>query len=145
MAITNKAKKAKKAKIDKIIKKWTSMLTSGDYKKTTGALHKVGKKTNKHSYCCLGVLCELAVKEGVLPKKYVSSPSTFDGEIEYAGNSGELPDKVRQWAGLRDSLGAYTAKNNISTSLASVNDSGKKSFTEIAALIASRPKGLFVD
>ena len=143
MAITNKAKKSKATRINKIIKKWTAMLTSGDYKKTTGALHRV-KKNGTHSYCCLGVLCELAVKEGVIPKKSVSKKYEWDNEIFYLDEASELPEKVQKWAGLASSLGDFQSRNYKETSLASLNDAGK-SFSEIAKLIESRPKGLFVN
>ncbi len=37
-------------------KKWLKALRSGEYEQGTGALHKVEENT----YCCLGVLCEIA-------------------------------------------------------------------------------------
>ena len=42
-----------------IMKRWVSALRSGEFKQGKGALEAKGK------HCCLGVLCELALVEGV--------------------------------------------------------------------------------
>src|SRR6478609_8275439 len=47
--------------------------------------------------CCLGVLCELAVIEGVIPKA-VHGP--WGDDFEYDGADVELPLAVQEWAGL---------------------------------------------
>ena len=51
----------------------------------------------KEGHCCLGVLCEIAILEGVIKKM----PKTPD--LLKATNVGSyLPAKVAKWAGLRD-------------------------------------------
>ena len=49
-------------------KKWVDALRSGEYAQGRSSLR------DHDEYCCLGVLCELAVKEGVIP-----APTYSDG------------------------------------------------------------------
>lgn len=43
---------------------WVKALRSGEYKQGYGYLHY--KRGGKDKFCCLGVLCDLAVKNGVI-------------------------------------------------------------------------------
>lgn len=111
-------------------KKWVAALRSGEYEQGTNALNKNGKM------CCLGVACEIAIKYGVSLKiGYYCDANikTYDGE------TGILPSSVRDWLGLyaRDGESQHAGKLTI------FNDSGK-TFSEIADIIESEPKGLFV-
>ena len=45
---------------------WVTALRSGDYKQGEGMLRQV-LDDNTEAYCCLGVLCEIAVKHQVIP------------------------------------------------------------------------------
>lgn len=83
---------------------WAEALLSGEFEQTTGLLHEVGG-----GLCCLGVLCEVAVKAGVIP----APDTTEDGAYQYgqyAGPSGDiahtstsvLPLAVVEWAGFQD-------------------------------------------
>lgn len=114
-----------KKKLNPVAKKWVATLRSGKIKQTNGQL---GRETG--SRCCLGVLCDLAVKAGVIT----------DFELLH----GSLPTKVRQWAGLRTLDGHYTNKCGSLTCLANDNDKSKKSFRQIADIIESQSEGLFV-
>lgn len=75
-----------------IAMKWAETLKSGEYKQGTGVI----KKGNK--FCCLGVLCDLASKEGI---------GKWDGNIFITGKNSDifdavvLPVKVTKWAGLK--------------------------------------------
>jgi hypothetical protein len=116
-----------------IKKLWTDALRSGEYEQTTGTLHKINQVDGeeKHSYCCLGVLCELAVKDGV-----VESKRHFGRDVGGYGPNGEvwfLPIPVREWAGM-DS-GDPEVEYGEYVNLASLNDANKLSFTELADVI----------
>lgn len=116
---------------------WVAALRSGDYKQGKGYL------ANKGQFCCLGVACELAIKDGVKVKRS-DRPS---GVKEYDGVTGAMPLPVRQWLGLKYSDGAYKTDNGSyeeSRSLAGLNDNGY-GFEAIAQLIESHPKGMFVE
>ncbi len=79
--------------------KWLAALRSGDYQQGRSALAQNGQ------YCCLGVLCELAVQEDVI-SKYTTDEATYYGKDvsednwAFEGNSSYLPKAVAEWAGL---------------------------------------------
>lgn len=92
----------------------------------------------------MGVLCDLAVKEGILPKptkKRRAEDADPDDAIKVQYGSTKmtavLPTKVRDWAGLTTSQGDYRH-----TALTKQNDDGK-TFKQIAKIIESKPEGLF--
>ena len=51
-------------------------------------------------HCCLGVLCEIAIENGVVLDTYETVPG-FDDERAY------LPFRVQEWAGMRDRYGRF--------------------------------------
>ncbi len=71
--------------------KWAEALESDRFKQGRGALNRDGK------VCCLGVLCELAIQDGVEVSTRVSS---YDGSTQYGNQTLVPPDSVRVWAGL---------------------------------------------
>jgi hypothetical protein len=101
-----------------IKQKWVAALRSGDYGQGHGALR------NGERFCCLGVLCELAVQDGVIPE-----PALHGLTSAYCGESSTLPERVRSWAGL-ERRNPYVFDD----SLAHLNDGGLV-FSEIADLI----------
>lgn len=76
--------------------KWTEALRSGTYTQGVGQL-----RDQANNYCCLGVLCEVAVQEGVIPPAKV-----MDGWTDYGfgdptatdQRTGVLPLSVQKWA-----------------------------------------------
>ena len=82
-------------------------------------------------YCCLGVLCDLAVKHGVIPE-----PSRSDGYFVYEGEACQLPKAVCNWAGLNSIAGSFREGPG---SLVTLNDSGNYSFQQIATIIDTTP------
>lgn len=48
----------------KLVQDWIAALRSGEYKKGEGAL-KTQVDDRKPEFCCLGVLCEVALKAGI--------------------------------------------------------------------------------
>lgn len=85
----------------KIAKEWCKALRSKKYKQGGGTLHDPEDNT----YCCLGVLCELAKKKGVI--------EDYDGVC--------LPTVVRKWAGINSDYGNFYV-NGESVTLADLND-----------------------
>lgn len=132
-----------------IKQRWVSALRSGEFEQGTDNLRKGDK------FCCLGVLCELAVQDGVINPPELSWESTEiygygkSEEQEYA-NTGELPEVVAKWAGLVDEdildefsdepiadLDPYISFDGSSKTLSELNDSGK-TFIELAELIEEK-------
>ena len=88
-----------------VLKEWIKALRSGNYAQGKTRLHS--ESGGKHTYCCLGVLCELAVKEKVIPPPD-SLAMEVDGKtitVYYYGDDNYvdakniciLPRKVRNW------------------------------------------------
>ena len=74
---------------------WLEALRSGEYKQGTGYLRRSDK------FCCLGVLCNLAVEAGA-PKVEEDLLPTENVFI-YNGSELVLPSSVMEWAGLNSS------------------------------------------
>lgn len=79
-------------------KLWTDALRSGEYEQSKNYLANV--KGGVTAYCCLGVLCDLAVKAGVLKEFRTTQNTLGEPIIEYGGERYDLPKLVVEWAGL---------------------------------------------
>lgn len=71
--------------------KWIARLEDPSARQGRGAL-----STNRGD-CCLGVLCKIAVEEGVIPEPEGVS---HQGALVFSGNDQVLPREVASWAGL---------------------------------------------
>lgn len=118
-----------------VAKKWARELRSGKYAKGTDALNASGK------FCCLGVLCELAIKNGVVVDKLTDE----DTDVTYDGEYGSLPVAVQEWAEMQsqdgffyDEKGTQTKRKNLTI----VNDKMKYGFGRIADIIEKNYKAL---
>jgi hypothetical protein len=129
-----------------IVRRWAHALRSGAYPQGERTLHTQDARSGADSWCCLGVLCDLAVSDGVIP-----APTTFEHGAKvyrYASknkkdmNSGTIPNDVLRWVGLQTHDGTFHTPNLGRTSLAALNDIGM-TFESIATLIESKPEGLF--
>jgi hypothetical protein len=108
-------------------KQWIKALTSGEYKQARESLHV--KTLDGDSYCCLGVLCELAIKAGVdIEVREISETKI------YGGYSGTIPNAVRDWADITP-LGSLIKSVGEYTNLASLNDNAGYNFNQIAQVI----------
>lgn len=82
-----------------IKKRWIEALRSGKYNQGRGYLCK------DDSFCCLGVLCELAMEDGVIPRsaprRVRSGSSQVGGVVTYGGRGSDYmpPEEVYKWAG----------------------------------------------
>jgi hypothetical protein len=127
---------------DQIRKQWTAALRSGKYLQGRNNLALDGR------FCCLGVLCALAVDENITDR----SEPPIGSPVRFGGVSAFLPNEVSRWSGL-DSFSPqvkysaldpkHPAVRNVVAlmgeipdvvSLASLNDQGMP-FSEIADLI----------
>ena len=126
---------------------WVTALRSGDYQQGGNVLHR--RTNGEHRYCCLGVLCDIALKAGVNLRHDPTGDCQCttcqqDGVRAYDGYDDFLPPKVATWAGL-DSVNPRTTESipdpgsgvgaNIdNATLSYLNDNGK-TFAEIADII----------
>lgn len=125
-----------------IKQRWVEALRSGEYLQGTGTLHTRAVGTNfeeAHHFCCLGVLCDLAFKDGVIPAPELNVDDwthTYGRDDDLDNNL--LPKVVMRWAGL-DLPGPHVHYVNDEgiegeIELAVLNDGGV-SFEEIARII----------
>jgi hypothetical protein len=101
---------------------WTEALRSGEFEQGRGALTVID---GGDRYCCLGVLCKVAIANGLDIKV-----TPEEERVWYDHESAYLPRSVRDWAGLETSdplLGEHAAS--------AWNDDEHADFTKIADLI----------
>lgn len=123
----------------KIKERWVKALRSGEFEQGIGNLCRVSPD-GKRTYCCLGVLSQLAVRSHVIPKGQFHGNYDDDGVDLYSFGEDEsvhyTPTEVQEWAG----LDCHNPRVD-GHSLADYNDGNewagvpKKNFNEIADLI----------
>jgi hypothetical protein len=127
----------KATKASDVRKAWTEALDSGNYKQGTIFLRQSG--TFGEEFCCFGVLCDLAVKAGVIPEPLTvasddaDAPSFTKTAYQYGPERTQnfhLPDPVKEWAGFGTERGQFFVAD-----LEELNDTGK-SFKQIAKIIS---------
>lgn len=130
---------------------WTAALRSGEYQQTTGTLRSV--LDGKSSYCCLGVLTELAVAAGVIEPgvttlagvrtrydwRQIVERSTAALDMS---TTSTLPRPVMEWADLStdDACFALSGDGTIdgAYTLVDLNDHARYTFEQIADVIDER-------
>lgn len=126
------------------IRKWVDMLRSGEFKQGENAL-----RTTDNKFCCLGVLCELAAREGIIPgatpnTSEMKRPSPQDvttrtdvlwlkNKMVYDGCHNYPSKAVVDWAGIGDTNPQVKVGSEWEY-VADMNDDGY-SFTKIANAI----------
>lgn len=127
-----------------IKKQWLAALRSGNYQQTASMLHRAGFDGGPDGFCCLGVLCDMARRDGVVEPEQMENEG---GEryYKYDGGTAYLPGVVIDWAGLQwdDERGQYDPAQfeaagrympSGECTLAMRNDRGE-TFEEIADII----------
>lgn len=115
---------------------WLEALLSGEYPQADSRLHLASSTdSKKEGFCCLGVLCKVAIDTGSLEldvkrTRYLDAneDAPLDVQISYDGMVAYLPSKVAQWAIL-----AYDPKFDW-RGLAGMNDNAM-SFEDMAKLV----------
>lgn len=132
---------------EEIKQKWVDALRSGQYEK--GKWYLTRRNEGKETFCVLGVLCDLAIKDGVeLPviygdgndneaqwtefRIYQSMWNEEEGEYDDP-NYTDLPNEVLRWAGL-DENPIVVYGEDLAT-LTELNDRVDLPFPVIAQLI----------
>lgn len=113
-----------------IAQRWADALRSGDYAQGRGVL-----RGSDDTYCCLGVLCELAVEDGVIDPPVIAD----HGNYCYSTSSAVLPEAVVIWAQL-DYCSPLTDGVEVDdepVSFVHMNDGMLLSFPEIADVVES--------
>lgn len=119
-----------------IKEKWIAALRSGDYKQGKSYLAKKGVD-GVIRYCCLGVLCEIAVKEGIAQRFHENSSFIAYGISERYQDETYLTKEIAAWAGIRYNGQLHEGdveKSTPTNNLAVANDA-ELSFEHIAKMI----------
>lgn len=121
-----------------VIEKWVEALESDEYEQVTGRL-KRNTNSGVVGHCCLGVLCELAVKEKVITPSwtYQHRPND-DPYYSFASSEHALPAAVANWAGVYASdpvLYEDTDGGRVGHHASIWNDEYGRDFHQIAQLI----------
>lgn len=118
---------------------WLDALRSGEYGQFQGALKGVNED-GEASYCCLGVLTDIAIKTGAVDGDWIYRELTDSYAYRRKGGCAEgalLPWDVAEWAGLREDgspLEDFNLRGDSNLDLPARNDGGAL-FSEIADII----------
>lgn len=124
---------------------WLNALRSGKYEQGTMKLAQE-LYDGTREYCCLGVLCDLAVKNGVCNVKWVHGTAYYGTEEEFANEKASentLPKSVQEWIGVNSDNIRVSKKINSfddedefeDVMVSELNDEYGYSFDRIARLI----------
>ena len=105
-------------------------LKSGKYKQDRVRLQ------SDIGYCCLGVACRVAEKQGV--------NVNLDKFGLLEGGNLQNQEAVKNYFGFSCINGQFLMPNGVTESLVMINDVDESSFKEIAKVIASEPEGMFI-
>lgn len=118
------------------IARWVEALESGQYEQAKGVLARRGED-GKVRYCCLGVACDVAMRNGV--NLHTEDSETIEGSpvIVYDGWDGILPEAVADWLGFDNQNPVLTTSllGGGSTTASSMNDGLGFAFTRIAQAV----------
>lgn len=117
-------------------KKWVEALRSGRYEQGQDYL-----ATETGKFCCLGVLCEIAVGEGVIPKptlRWANGVYRYSYGVDTIKTTQVPPREVWEWAGLSQEVPEAWTEEDGEIELTHLNDNGTP-FTEIADIIEAQP------
>lgn len=116
-----------------IARRWAAELRSGDYRQ--GKTYLTRTQGGVEYDCCLGVLCKMAVRDGIIEHQDTAS----NGVTTYDHENCTLPDSVQKWADLNDAdpqLLVQLRGHAVSLAHATVlNDEHEFTFEEIANAI----------
>lgn len=112
--------------IDWIKAEWIAELRKPELSQGTGLLRDA-----EGNQCCLGVLCDVAVKHGIINPPYING---IDMHYNYDGCGAFPPVTVTGWAEMSSENPSVLYRGR-ETSLSHLNDNLRLTFSQIADLI----------
>lgn len=105
--------------------------------------------TGEERFCCLGRACIVYMQvTGIELETMHNEEPGFGTVVYYENEAALLPTKVKEWLGLKNAAGIFNDDDSAipvtARALTTQNDRGR-SFEDIATLIESEPRGLFVE
>lgn len=145
---------------------WVAAIRSGKYEQGKTVLHMPAIPARSRAlvaqgetFCCLGVACDLYIAAHPDTARWTNQTNADDTPfsacvVNGVRNTAVLPSEVSEWLGLApydvggvnevNEFGDFIDREGQPNTLTSVNDHEGSSFAQIADLIASHPKGLFL-
>lgn len=117
--------------------RWIEKLESGEFPQAVEQLREEDLDGNVTGYCCLGVLCEIAVEDGIIERAGSNNGYVvldIDGDYSHTENA-LLPPAVVEWAGLEAAGPSIMTTEFGEVELTTLNDNYKLNFKSIAKLI----------
>lgn len=118
---------------DAVRELWKAALISGDYEQGRGVL-----RNTENRYCCLGVLCDLYIKEtgkGRWVAHLGHVGYIFRDNDDFDSNSSVLTSSIGKWAGLESADPKVLCSDGEHRRLSVLNDDRGATFSEIAELL----------
>lgn len=122
---------------------WIDALRSGKYAQRRFYMSTFDGREGFWRHCPLGILCELAVQEGIVD--YEDQKISFSDKRKndylliraYGAEKAEilLPREVLEWAELKTADSPYLSYENSFNTVSSLNDSGEHTFEDIAEML----------
>jgi hypothetical protein len=124
------------------LRKWVAALRSGGYEQGRRRLHNLDRSDSnneKHTYCCLGVACEVFNKENPEEAMATSVVQVAGDDyfgVSYSGKASVLPARVARWLGVFPDLNPSIDGHSLSTwNDGDTNDATPRDFEAIADMI----------
>lgn len=118
------------------IRRWVEALESGEFEQGRGVLYD----TETNRFCCLGVACELAHRDGIVTAHDCVSERDHHPYVRYYGEDecyAVLPLEVMNWLGFSHPSPSVELGGGAVVELTTLNDAHGYTFTQIAELIRS--------
>lgn len=121
-----------------IKKLWVNALRSGNYRQGKYMLHNI----SENAYCCLGVLCDIALKNIQIKTVIVESKKSPDKYMVFGDNQNKqfLPQEIVLWAGIKDNpeMLITDAYFDRLVAITDLNDYTEYNFSQLADLIEAQ-------
>lgn len=121
---------------------WVAALRSGKYPQGRGTLKQITTDGTVLGYCCMGVMCEVAIEHGVAIDARIVSIADAVKKVSFNGSTAFLRGNVIEWLGVghngeldRDLVIGMDGNEMISAAYA--NDELKWDFEKIAESMES--------
>lgn len=119
---------------------WADTLQNSELTQTKGLLKRTDADGND-SYCCLGVLSEMAVEAGVITSRRRDDACATEScdcqkSWEFGGETAYLPNGVGEWAFGEHVYNPYLIdENGLRQTATTLNDTMRYSFPQIGAAV----------
>lgn len=110
------------------LRQWIEALRSGEFEQRAGTLKRRKVDGSGYRHCCLGVLCEVAMRDGVA----LTTTVTASGAIAFDHCHWAPPPAVNEWLGISTDMIKLVGPDGTRAEPIVANDAKRWTFDEIA-------------